>query len=303
MKKKGAALLTVVIIMTAVLMLGAVILESQVSSFKSLKYINRDMQAYYCAEAGVNDVANNLVKEMNRVIGLYPQNSSIQTSDLIHKMYTYIQPNNNIIMVTEKSLDKDKDTWYSSDIDSYNPLPDDTEVDANNKIYFTYTVHSTGKANLKDPIVHKITATIKISVTIINNSGGGSGGGNTSENIYSLMYQLINYIITNDKDGSNNEEIIDCVIQLHNRWQEVIASDIPDLFNIDNNKNININWEHFTDDFNKIYDYSMNLNGDKTGIFNFSNVHDWPEIKDNISKYVNNSNGTIVIVGSPDISK
>lgn len=60
MKKRGSALLVVVIIMSIVFFMAAIMINMTIRSSRNTKADYDDVQAYYCAEAGINDGVNYL---------------------------------------------------------------------------------------------------------------------------------------------------------------------------------------------------------------------------------------------------
>jgi hypothetical protein len=76
MKRKGSALLVVVIIMFFVFLMAAVMVQMTIRSRVNSKSDVNDTNAYYCAEAGVNNTINYLSNLPQGTINLFPMGTS-----------------------------------------------------------------------------------------------------------------------------------------------------------------------------------------------------------------------------------
>jgi hypothetical protein len=72
MKKRGSALLVVVIIMFFVFLMAAIMVQMTIRSKVNSKADFNDSNAYYCAEAGINNTINYLSTLTKEAINDYP---------------------------------------------------------------------------------------------------------------------------------------------------------------------------------------------------------------------------------------
>lgn len=305
MKKKGYALLVVIIVMSAALMLGFTIIRSQAIQTNNLKYEKKDIQAYYAAESGINDLVDKLFSNIKAVVGSYPVGSNVSIREFIERVNDINEPSSARAKIFNKSLENDKDTLYNAFItEEYSGLSPETEPDENHRIYFTYPISSTGESNLKDSIKHTLRRDVTIAVTITNS--GGSGGG-SDEDIYGLMNELIQSIIDYRNGFGTKIAIIEAANKAKSHWSEILKSKIPSIFNGNHEAKDNCkqrdNWSKFVKDLGKIPS-NDNKPGGAEGIFKFSSTHHLEEINDEILNFMNdNDDTTTIIIGNPVITK
>lgn len=303
MKKKGYALLVVIIVMSAALMLGFTIIRSQAIQTNNLKYEKKDIQAYYAAESGINDLADKLFGNIKAVVGLYPAGANVSVKEFIEAVNNINKPSSTQTRIINKSLQNDKDTLYNAFLtEEYSSLSPETEPDENHRIFFTYPISSTGESNLKDSIKHTLRREVTIAVTIT--SSGGSGG--SDEDIYGLMNELIQSIIDYRNGFGTKEAIIQAANKVKSHWSEILESKIPTIFNSNHEAKDNCkqrdNWSKFVKDLGKIPS-NDNKPGGAEGIFKFSNTHHLEQINDEVLNFINDDDTTTIIIGNPVITK
>lgn len=301
MKNKGYALLVVIIVMSAALMLGFTIIRSQAIQSNNLKYEKKDMQAYYAAESGINDLVDKLFSNIKAIANSYPAGSNVSTREFIQKVNAINEPSSEQAKILDKSLENDKDTLYNAFItEEYSGLPPETEPDENHCIYFTYPISSTGESNLKNSIKHTLRRDVTIAVTIT--SSGGS-----DKYIYELMNKLIQSIIDYRNGFGNKAAIIEEANKVKSHWNEISKSKIPSIFNSNHEAKDNCkqrdNWGKFVKDLDKIPS-NDNKPGGAEGIFKFSNARHLEQINDEILNFINDDDDTTtIIIDNPVIIK
>lgn len=307
MRKKGYALLVVIIVISGALMLGFTMLRSEAIQTKNLKYEKKDLQSYYAAESGINDLVDELFSNIKTIADSHPEDSDVTVKEFIQQVNAMNMPSSSQAKVLNKFLENDKDTLYNANIDnSYNGLPDSTELDENNRLYFIYPITSTGESNLKDSIKHTLKRNVTIAITIISSgdSGDGTIDGIEKEG-YLLLSDAIKKISDYQKNSSplNENRVIEALYKLSPYWGKIKKSDIiKNIFNANHISKDNCgkrdNWSKFVRDVDKVYGKDK-VNG------KFSSVHHLDIIDGEILKLVGNDgdNTTTISIGSPVITK
>lgn len=322
MKKKGYALLVVVIIMSAALMVGFTIIRSQAVQTNNLKYERMDIQAYYAAEAGVSDLVDKLYTNIKNV----PRPSKLEQNqnidDIITNFITQVNQSNNAGSdkpnVVGSYLKNNKNTPYDKDIvyDAHIVNSSNTRetIDKTTHINFNYDISSTGQSNyLKgDPIRHNITRDVTITIKIVRSEA--SGGGNEaidgiSGEVIKLFMDAIKKISDYQKvANSYNEDLVVAALDnLIPYWSKIASSvTLKAIFNSEHEVNDNCdngknhNWSKFVRDVEHVYKNKKDkVNG------KFSSVHHLDIINDEISKRIGGTNedNITIDIGEPVITK
>lgn len=304
MKKKGYALLVVIIVMSAALMIGFTIIRSQAIQTNNLKYEKKDLQAYYAAEAGINDLVDKLFVNIKTVGDSYHADSNVTIEEFIEKVNEVNKQSSEQAKILNKSLENDKDTRYNAFVTEDSDLPLETEPDKDNRIYFTYPISSTGESNLKDSIKHTLNRSVTIAVTIT--SSGGSGGSNIDgidANGISLLTDAIEKISNYQSISSsfNENEVVKALDKLIPYWQKIKNSNIlKNIFNSDHVEKDNCkqsdNWSKFVRDVEQVLT-KHKVNG------KFSSVHHLDIINNKILNLINDDNTNTITIDNPVITK
>jgi len=90
MKKKGSALLVTIIIMSVIFTMAVIMISSTLKSNRQVRKDYNEVQSYYCAETGINDVMDDVCKlfENNKNISDYvnEQNNLFDNSNASYKV-------------------------------------------------------------------------------------------------------------------------------------------------------------------------------------------------------------------------